>query len=121
MRGIVLFAHGSRDPEWASPFHEICRRIRAIRPECPAELAFLEGSPPTLAEAIDALAAEGASAVTVFPLFLGRGGHLKEDVRRLADSLRAQRPHIPIALEETLGEAPEVLDAVAAWILGRLD
>ena len=60
MRGIVLFAHGARDPEWARPFE-------AIR-----------------------------------------------------DNVRRQRPEYPIALETAVGEVPELLDAIAAWVMGRL-
>ena len=121
MRGIVLFAHGARDPEWARPFHEICNRVRSSRPEYPIEVAFLELMSPTLEEAINSLAAEGATAITVFPLFMAQGGHLKQDIPRILDSIRASHPHVPIALERAVGEVPEILDAIAAWILTRAD
>ena len=121
MRGIVLFAHGARDPEWAEPFQDIRRRVRARRPEYPIELAFLELMSPTLEEAIDALAAEGASAITVFPLFMAQGDHLKQDLPKILEAIRATHPHVPICLESALGEVPEVLDAIAAWILARAE
>ncbi len=119
MRGIVLFAHGARDPEWARPFEAIRLRVRQHRPEYPTALAYLEGMPPSLEEAVAALVEEGASAITVFPLFMAQGGHLKGDLPRLLDRLRAARPHVPIALETALGEVPEILDAITAWILER--
>ena len=121
MRGIVLFAHGSRDPEWSRPFRDICRRIQSSRPEYPIALAYLESTSPTLEEAIDSLAEQGASAITVFPLFMAQGGHLKDDVPRMLESIRAKRAHVPIALEAAVGEVPEILDAIAAWILGRVE
>jgi sirohydrochlorin cobaltochelatase len=121
MRGIVLFAHGAKDPEWARPFHEIGNRIRSSRPEYPIEVAFLESMSPTLEEAIDALAAEGATAITVFPLFMAQGGHLKQDLPRILEAIRASRPHVPIALESALGDVPEILDAIATWVLGKVD
>jgi len=121
MRGIVLFAHGAKDPEWAGPFHEILNRVRASRPEYPIAVAFLESMSPTLEEAIDALAADGAAAITVFPLFMAQGGHLKQDLPRILEEIRASRPHVPIALESALGEVPELLDAIAGWILSRVD
>ena len=83
MRGIVLFAHGARDPEWARPFERIRDRIRASRPECPIQLAYLDFMSPTLDEAVAALAEEGASSITVFPLFMAQGGHLKDDLPRM--------------------------------------
>ena len=119
MRGIVLFAHGARDPGWARPFEDIRTRVRSSRPEYPIELAYLELMSPTLEEAIDSLARQGASAITVFPLFMAQGGHLKQDLPRILDAIRASYPHIPIALEPPIGEVPEVLAAIAAWILDR--
>jgi sirohydrochlorin cobaltochelatase len=55
----------------------------------------------------------------VFPLFMAQGGHLKQDLPRILDAIRASYPHIPIALESAIGEAPEILEAVAGWILRR--
>jgi sirohydrochlorin cobaltochelatase len=121
MHGIVLFAHGARDPEWARPFEAIRDRIRTTRPECPIALAYLEIMAPTLEQAIDALLAEGAAAITVFPLFMAQGGHLKQDLPRILGAIRASRPHVPIALETAVGDVPELLDAIAGWILGRVD
>jgi sirohydrochlorin cobaltochelatase len=119
VRGIVLCAHGARDPEWARPFEELRERVRAARPEYPIEVAYLELMSPTLEEAIQSLAREGASAITVFPIFMGQGGHLKKDIPRILDAIRASHPHVPIALEPPIGEVPEVLGAIAAWILSR--
>jgi sirohydrochlorin cobaltochelatase len=121
MRGIVLFAHGSRDPEWAEPFRQICQRVQASRPEYPIALAFLEQMSPTLEEAIASLAGEGASAITVFPLFMAQGGHLKQDLPRILDAIRANHPHVPICLEHAVGDVPEILDAFATWILSRAE
>ena len=121
MRGIVLFAHGARDPQWAEPFAAIRERVRAARPEYPIELAFLEVMQPTLEEAIASLIGEGALAVTVFPLFMAQGGHLKQDLPRILEAIRASHPHIPIALEPPIGEVPEILQAIAGWILARAD
>lgn len=121
MQGIVLFAHGARDPEWARPFEAIRDRVRARRPECPIALAFLESMRPTLDEAVDEVAAQGAAAITIFPLFMAQGGHLKHDVPALIGRLRARHPNIPIALESAVGDVAQILDAIAGWILARLD
>jgi sirohydrochlorin cobaltochelatase len=119
VRGIVLFAHGARDPEWARPFEAIRERVRSQRPEFPIVLAYLESMSPSLEEAIASLASQGASSIMVFPLFMAQGGHLKQDLPRILDAIRASYPHIPIALESAIGEAPEILEAVAGWILRR--
>jgi sirohydrochlorin cobaltochelatase len=119
MRGLLLFAHGARDPEWARPFESIRDRIRAQRPELPVELAYLEVMKPSLEEGIDRLTAQGASSITVFPLFMAQGGHLKQDVPRILADVRAGRPHVPLALETAIGDVPELLDAIAAWVMSK--
>ncbi len=121
MRGIVLFAHGARDSDWARPFEAIRDRVRSSRPEYPIALAYLELMSPTLEEAIGTLIDEGALAITVFPLFMAQGGHLKQDIPRILDAIRATHPRIPIALEPAIGEVPQLLDAIAAWILERAE
>lgn len=121
MRGIVLFAHGARDPGWAKPFEAIRERVRARRPEYPIALAYLELMTPTLEDAIQSVVDEGALAITVYPLFMGQGGHLRNDLPKILDAIRSTYPHVPIALEPPIGEVPEVLDAIAAWITTRDD
>ena len=121
MRGIVLFAHGAKDPQWAEPFAALRERVRTARPEYPIEIAYLEIMSPTLEEAIDSLAAQGALAITVFPLFMAQGGHLKQDLPRILAAIRETHPHIPISLEPPIGEVAEILEAIAAWILARAE
>src|SRR5512142_1225507 len=121
MRGIVFFAHGARDPEWARPFEAIRERVRASRPEYRIQLAYLEFMSPALDEAVEAVIAEGAMCVSVFPLFMAEGGHVRRDIPRILDDLRAKHARIPIVLEPAIGEVPEVLEAIAGWILSRND
>ena len=49
--GLILFAHGARDPRWAAPFEAVARRIRERRPQLQLQLAYLELMAPSLAEA----------------------------------------------------------------------
>ena len=121
MRGIVLFAHGARDPEWAEPFARIRDRVRSSRPEYPIEIAYLEVMAPTLDEAIASVIGEGAMAVTIFPLFMAQGAHLKKDLPRILDAIRAGHPHIPISIEPPIGDVPEIVEAIAGWILARAE
>ena len=32
MTGLILFAHGARDPRWAEPFERLKRKVEAARP-----------------------------------------------------------------------------------------
>jgi sirohydrochlorin cobaltochelatase len=121
MQGIVLFAHGARDPSWSRPFEAIRDILRARRPEFPVELAFLDFMSPKLDEAVNSLAANGVAAITIFPLFMAPGGHLKVDLPRIVEDLRKAHPGVPIAIQTAVGEVPEILEAIAGWVLARVD
>ncbi len=80
MNGIIMLAHGSRDPQWVAPFEQIRAAVERRRPECAVALAYLEHSVPDFLGAVDDLVARGATLVEVVPLFLGAGGHVRNDV-----------------------------------------
>lgn len=110
---LILFAHGARDPRWAEPFQAILARVRALQPDVRAELAFLELMSPALPEAAEALVTAGCTHITVQPLFLGTGGHLRRDLPALMDSLRGRFPQTTWQLATAIGEAPPVMEAMA--------
>jgi sirohydrochlorin cobaltochelatase len=47
------------------------------------------------------------------PLFLGAGGHVKDDLPPLVSAARAAHPGLAITLEDPIGERPEVIVAIA--------
>ncbi len=112
-RAIVLFAHGARDPRWAEPFEAVAAQVRRALPEVPVVLAFLELMPPSLDQAAQGLADDGATTIDVVPLFLGAGGHLRRDLPRLTDALRATRPALEVRLHAAIGEHASVIEAMA--------
>jgi sirohydrochlorin cobaltochelatase len=113
--GIVLLAHGSRDPEWARPFEQLAAQL-SHKVTGPVALAYLELMRPPLDEAISALLKRGATSIRVVPVFLGQGGHVKEDLPRLVERARKSHPKVAISLEPPIGEQPAVIDAIAAAI-----
>ena len=117
MQGLVLFAHGARDPEWARPFEDIARRVQDRSAPGAVSLGYLEFMQPSLGDAIEALVARGATSIAIFPLFMAQGGHLKQDVPKLIDAVRARHPGLPITLRTALGDLPEMREAIASWIL----
>ena len=112
-RGLVLFAHGARDPRWAAPFEAVAARIRAAEPTLPIELAYLELMRPDLPEAAARLVAAGCASVDIVPLFLGTGGHVRQDLPRLVEGLRAAHPATRWRLRPAIGEAGAVVGAMA--------
>lgn len=114
-RAVVLFGHGARDPEWAGPMRRVRARMLADAPGLRVELAFLELMRPTLADAIAALAAGGASRIVVVPVFLAQGGHLKRDLPLLLDEARRSHSACDISLALAAGEADAVVAAMADY------
>lgn len=103
-RGIVLLAHGSRDPQWRAPVEAVAERIRARQPDTPVCCAYLEICPPSLAEATASLVAAGARQIRVFPIFFGVGKHAREDLPRLIRHIRTEHPAVAIELLPSAGE-----------------
>jgi sirohydrochlorin cobaltochelatase len=117
---LILFAHGSRDPQWAEPFRAIQRNVTAKKPTLAVELAFLEIMQPSLPEAVDRLTASGHRHFTIAPLFMAQGAHLKRDLAELLAKLKQRHPAIELALLPAAGEVDQVADAIGAWLLGRV-
>jgi len=117
-RAIILFAHGARDPEWAQPFRKIQRSLTARQPGTAVELAFLESMEPPLADAVAKLVKSGHRHITVAPLFLAQGGHLKHDLPKILDAIRADHRGTEITLLPAIGDVAAILDAIAGWLVG---
>ncbi len=112
-QAIILFAHGARDPAWAGPFEAVATALREQAPGVTVQLAFLEFMTPNLPDAGAALAAKGCTQVTVVPLFLGAGGHVRKDLPVLVDGLRGRHPGTQWQLSPAIGEVDSVTRAMA--------
>ena len=110
---LILFAHGARDPEWANPMRQmqaaICQRVS----EMPVELAFLEFLTPSLPEAVAKLVTQGCDKIVVMPMFIARGGHLKNDLPGIIEMLRSTYPEVEFSLGGAIGEDETVIQAMA--------
>lgn len=111
--GLLMFAHGARDPRWAAPFEQVVARVRAARPSQPVRLAFLDFMAPDIRAAATELVNEGCARIDVLPLFLGGGGHVRKDLPPLLDELRALHEGVVFALHPAVGEAPALIAAMA--------
>ncbi len=112
-RGLLLFAHGARDPRWAEPFEDVVRRVRLHDPAAAVRLAFLEFMTPSLRDAGRELAGSGCAHVDVVPLFLGVGGHVRKDLPVLLAELSAEFPGVTWQLQRAIGEVDSVIEAMA--------
>ncbi|MDB5731586.1 MAG: cobalamin biosynthesis protein CbiX [Variovorax sp.] len=117
MRGVILFAHGSRDPRWREPIDAVARRMGELDTGVPVGCAYLELMSPDLRTATQALVQRGVASIRIVPLFLGVGRHAREDLPRLVEELRAAHPGIAFSVTAAVGEEPEVIDLLAGLAL----
>lgn len=112
MKAIILFGHGARDIRWREPFDRLVSLWREQQPNTPVELAFLEMMEPSLEAAITALSTQGATQITVVPVFFGQGGHLRNDFPALLSSCQQQFPQITLSATSAVGEDAAILQAI---------
>ncbi|KXW58418.1 sirohydrochlorin ferrochelatase [Ferrovum myxofaciens] len=116
-QGILLFAHGARDPLWANPFLDILDKVRSLRPTQDVDLCFLELMHPSLDQAVQEQTRRGVTDLIIVPLFMAQGGHLRHDLPALIETLHHQHPALKIRVTTALGDSPELLEAIAQWVI----
>ena len=130
MKAIVLFAHGSRDPQWHKPIQAVAERVAAqlalaaTAPSNPPSLvvtcAYLELSSPSLFEEVQRLVDQGCQQIRLVPLFLGVGKHVREDLPQMLADLAGQHPTVVFEPLPAVGEHPDLLDLMARIALDGL-
>ncbi len=112
-RGIVLLAHGSRDPLWRQPMQQVATRMSEYDANVLVTCAYLELARPDLATATAQLLAQGARSISVVPMFLGVGQHVREDLPRLVAEVKALHPHLELTLQPAIGEDSRMVNLMA--------
>ena len=120
-RGLILFAHGARDPLWAEPFEVLAARVRSLTPSTAVRLAFLELMQPDLDAAAADLVKAGIDTIRIVPIFFGQGGHVRQDLPERVTALRAKYVKTEFECAQPAGEDGAVLDAIARFCVRGLD
>ncbi|RPI44591.1 MAG: cobalamin biosynthesis protein CbiX [Betaproteobacteria bacterium] len=115
--GVILFAHGARDAQWADPFRRLRDILQRRAPGVATELAFLEHMRPDLVTAVGRLADQGIERITLVPLFMARGGHLRHDLPQIVTNAAAVHPGVVIRTTDAIGDVASLLEAIADWVL----
>lgn len=102
---IILLAHGSSDRRWCQTFEQLAAPTVAAVPG--SVIAYMELSSPSMEDEIARAAADGCQEVTVLPLFLAAGRHLRKDVPGMIAELEQQYP-LTIHLAPPVGENPQL-------------
>ncbi len=131
-RGLLLVAHGARDPAWSKPFEAVVARVQSASGTAAGSaggsasdaadalvtrVAYLEHMTPNIDAASGALVREGCTRIDVMPLFLGSGGHVQRDVPAAVDALRKRHPAVTFRMHAAAGESDAIIDAMAQLAL----
>lgn len=113
---LVLFAHGSRSPEWGRTLEVLAGEIRRRDPSVEVRTAFLELQRPPLEEVVDELVANGQRRIDVFPVFWAAGNHVRVDAPAILQAARERHAGLDIRLLPVISEVP----GLAGWLAGTV-
>jgi sirohydrochlorin cobaltochelatase len=122
----ILLAHGSRDPQWQTPFEVITARIKSKDQESKTkdettriELSFMELSEPSLESTCQNLVKDGYQEINIYPIFFAAGRHLRIDVPKQLQEIE-EKLGITTHLHPPVGQADIVQDAITKVILKQI-
>ena len=118
--GVILFAHGSRDPLWRLPIDAVAERVRAQQPNLPVAVAFLELTAPDLPSTVEVLMKQGVNHLRIVPMFLGVGRHAREDLPDLVQGLTEAYPQMSFELLPAIGDHPAMTALMAEIAVGSV-
>ncbi len=119
----ILLAHGSRDPQWQTPFKDMTQTIKQYgdKSSVPVivELAYLELCEPSLEQVCERLSQQGFNLINIYPVFFAAGQHLRIDVPKQLEEIEG-RLELQTKLHPPIGQEKAVQDAITQVILERL-
>lgn len=110
---VILLGHGSRLPEANAGLEGVGRQVAALLGNTRVEVAFLQMAEPGLSAAADRCAAAGARTIAIVPFFLFPGAHVRDDIPRELEYLRARHPGVAFSVAQALGGHPKLAQAAA--------
>jgi sirohydrochlorin cobaltochelatase len=111
--GVILFAHGSRDPLWRLPIDAVAEQMTRQWPGLSVACAFLELTQPDFPTTVEALMKQGKTHLRIVPMFLGVGKHAREDLPQLVSDLVQAYPQVHFELVSSIGEHPAMTQLMA--------
>lgn len=102
-RAVLLVDHGSRLPDANALLETVAARLRERLPDRDVRTAHLDLAAPTIPDAIDACAADGADEIVLAPWFLSPGAHTLRDLPRIVEEAERRHPAVRIRCAAPLG------------------
>ena len=117
-KGVIVLAHGSREPETTKTMEAVVERVRELSRNDKIRMAFFQFAQPSLEDSVRAFADEGVNDICIVPYFLFSGVHVKEDLPEAIGLLVGEHPGISITVADTLGADRRLAEIVADRISG---
>jgi sirohydrochlorin ferrochelatase len=101
--GVVLVAHGSRDPRAAAATRALALAVGEARPDWEVSASYLDHSLPRPAQVLGALEAAGHRRAVLVPLLLTAAYHGRVDVPGAVVAARAEGLRLDVEIADVLG------------------
>lgn len=112
LEGVILLGHGSRRSEANQEIRNIAELVKAAGGNVMYETSFLQFGEPTLPQAIEKLVRSGVKKITVVPLLLVVGNHIKVDLPAMLSEQKKLYPETTLLLAPHLGADPRIAEIV---------
>ncbi len=109
---IILLAHGSRREVANNVLPQLASMIQEDRSFGKVDSAFLQFTSPSLETALEEHIKEGVKNITVVPVFLFNGIHLKEDIPEILEKKKEKHPDVNILMAQPLGADSRIGDII---------
>jgi len=109
---IILLAHGSRREVANNVLPQLASMIQEDKSFGKVDSAFLQFTSPSLETALEEHIKEGVKNITVVPVFLFNGIHLKEDIPEILEKKKEKHPDVNILMAQPLGADSRIGDII---------
>jgi sirohydrochlorin cobaltochelatase len=106
--GVVVVGHGTADATGLEEVRRLTQLVAGRLPGAAVELGYLELAAPSIAVAVDRLAARGCRGIVAAPLLLFRAGHARRDVPAALAAAAAVHG-LAVRQAEPLGAHPAIV------------
>jgi sirohydrochlorin ferrochelatase len=116
MKAILYIGHGTRSKQGAAEANLFTESVIKKVDHPIQQMSFLELTEPTIEKGFDRCVQEGATDITIVPLFLLAAGHIKQDIPDTLAPLIEKYPNISITMADPFGVQGRILDAIAELV-----
>ena len=112
MEGILILGHGSRKNEANQDVVTIAEMVQQKMTDKNVKAAFLSFEHPDLEEGIIRFVEDGVKKITIVPLFLFSGNHVKRDIPEMITKQKEKYPEILFQYANCLGTDVRIAEIV---------